>query len=298
MTTARAQLLAEKRISIREARTHGGHEVGVLHLTDTKGIATAIDRAASHKRGLQATLNSWVAPRSGYRLGLIGEAGERVAHNSLIEAAPHGLRLERPEGGEVRRLLGEDVEGGPLDSACWVQVTNEVGASVGVVLCPIEVKNIRHWIYPNARELHQLLHKAALLQKRHEDVDICPILITRKKSFSANEMSRELGFRVLDVHKQFVLPVAEVDRQALVRIQEELGFKDLVAQDAAHAGLVSALKNVATTALPNAHRWREFGPELIDHFDALREDLGPKAQAEAMQSLREAVLELGGEARW
>ncbi len=31
---------------------------------------------------------------------------------------------------------------------------------------PIEVKNIRHWIYPGAWELHQLLDKAARLQAR------------------------------------------------------------------------------------------------------------------------------------
>ena len=35
-----------------------------------------------------------------------------------------------------------------------------------------------------------------------------PLVITRKRSWSADRMSRDLGFRILDIHKQFVLPVA------------------------------------------------------------------------------------------
>jgi len=251
MTTARAQLLG-RQIETRTARTKGGHEVAVLHLRDTDKIATAIDTAAARRRALMATLQSWLTPRSGYPLGFVGAAGERVAQRSLLAAAPYGLRVERPEGGEVRRLLSEEVEGGPLDSVAWAQTTTETGAPAEVVLCPIEVKNIRHWVYPNARELHQLLHKAALLQQRHEELHICPVLITRKKSFSTNAMSRELGFRTLDVNRQFVLPVSEVDREALGAMQQELGFTDLIAHDDQDPGLVRALQSLVRTALPNA----------------------------------------------
>ena len=81
-------------------------------------------------------------------------------------------------------------------------MVNAIGLPVDTVLCPIEVKNIRHWIYPNAREIFWILYKAAPLQIRHPDINICPILVTRRKSFSANEMSRELGFRILDVQKR------------------------------------------------------------------------------------------------
>jgi hypothetical protein len=162
----------------------------------------------------------------------------------------------------------------------------------------VEVKNIRHWVYPNANELHQLLHKAALLQVRHPDLPICPILITRRKSFSANAMSRELGFRILDVNKQFVLPVAEVDREALERLRSELGFTDLIADDGAATGLVRALSSVAATAMANAMNWQTYGPELVEDFEHLRQDLRPGVQHSAMEELREAVRELGGEARW
>jgi hypothetical protein len=194
--------------------------------------------------------------------------------------------------------LGEEVEGGPLDAAFWIQVTNTVGLPVANVLCPVEVKNIRRWIYPSAHELHQLLHKSALLQARNPEVLICPILITRKKSFPANQMSRELGFRVLDVNAHFVLPIREVDSDVLDRLHTELGFSDLVAHDTAHPGLVAALRSVATTAVSNANSWKAFSPDLVDHFAALRTDLPKAAQDAAMQEFKEAVRELGAEARW
>lgn len=298
MTTARANLLGANRIREMRAKTRGGHAVSVLHLADTKGISTTIDRAAARKRALMVTLTSWPSPRSGYPLGFVGAAGERVAHASLIAAAPGGLRIERPEGGEVANLLGEPVQGGPLDNAFWASILNPVGLPIDTVLCPVEVKNIRHWVYPNADELHQLLHKSALLQIRHPDLNICPILITRKKSFSANAMSRELGFRILDAHKQFVLPIADVDRAALQAMQDELSFVDLVAHDAADAGLVRSLSSVASTAMTNAAKWRTYGPELVDHFDELRSGLSPAQEQTAMGELREAVRDLDGEARW
>jgi hypothetical protein len=298
LTTARGQLLAGNRIASMTATTRGGHKVPVLHLADTRGIATQIEKAAARKRALMATLNSWVNPRSGYPLGFIGAAGERVVHQSLLAAAPHGLRVEHPGGGEVRNLLGHPVDGGPLDNAAWATVVNAIGQPIDTVLCPIEVKNVRHWIYPNARELFQLLYKAARLQISHPDIHICPVLVTRRKSFSANEMSRELGFRILDANKQFVLPVADVDLTALARIQVELGFADLIAHDTADPGVTAALAQVPKTALNNAIRWKTFGPELVDYFQELREDLAPIKKHETTTQLRDAVRELGGEARW
>jgi hypothetical protein len=298
LSTARGQLLARNRITLIEATTRGQHKVPVLHLSDTRGIATQVRKASERKRALMATLNSWIRPRSGYPLGLVGAAGERVAHASLLTAAPHGWRLVRPEGGEVRHLLGHAVEGGALDSAGWVTSTDEIGVPLASVLCPIEVKNVRHWIYPNVRELFQLLYKAARLQIQHPGVHICPVLITRRKSFTANAMSREMGFRILDTGKQYVLPVAAVDRAALARIQDELGFQDLTATDEADPGLTEALRQVPKTALNNAERWKTFGPALVHNFEPLREDLRHSEREQAMNELRDAVREIGGDVRW
>lgn len=69
LTTARAQLIANRRIVSLTEKTRGGHEISVLHLADTRGISTAIEKAAARKRSLAATFNSWIRPRSGYPIG-------------------------------------------------------------------------------------------------------------------------------------------------------------------------------------------------------------------------------------
>jgi hypothetical protein len=44
--------------------------------------------------------------------------------------------------------------------------------------------------------------------------------------------------------------------------------------------------------------WKTFGPELVEHFARLKEDLSPAAEHAAMEELRDTVRELGGDARW
>jgi hypothetical protein len=72
----------------------------------------------------------------------------------------------------------------------------------------------------------------------------------------------------------------------------------LVAYDGIDDGLVKSLQSVATTAMANASRWRTYGPELVDHFEELRSGLSPAAEHTAMEELRDAVRQLGGDARW
>jgi hypothetical protein len=165
----------------------------------------------------------------------------------------------------------------------------------GSVLCPIEVKNIRHWIYPTSHELFQLLYKAGPLQAAHTDLAICPVLITRKRSWTADQMSRDLGFRILDLHKQFVLPIADVREEDVSEVQVELGFHDLTRTDSADPTLTGLLGNsIRRTAQANADRWRDHGRQLVGHYDRLRNpSLRDRRRAAAMDGLREAAVNKG-----
>lgn len=109
-------------------------------------------------------------------LPAVGRTGEQVVHTSLREAAAHGFRLARPEGGEVEKFLGHPVPVSKLDNAAILTllVDGVPGSSVAV---PIEVKNIRDWIYPSSQELYQLLEKASLLQQLRPDVLMVPVFI-------------------------------------------------------------------------------------------------------------------------
>jgi hypothetical protein len=293
-TRARASLMAAGKIVEARAATRGGTEIAVLHLSDTKGRSRAIADAAARKRLLTARYRSWATATPKYPQGLIGGAGERVVERSIEAASPYGLRFAAEKGGEVRFLLGDLVEGGALDGAVWADVSDERGRIQESILCPIEVKNIRHWIYPRHWELFQLLYKAAKLQERLDDVDICPVMITRNKSIWTNDMSRALGFRVIDVNRQFVLPVSEVPEAHFEAVREELGYADLVRTDGPHERVVHPLRSsLARSAKANADQWRAVGSNLATFYGALRDrDLDQETRTQTLQDLGDAALKL------
>jgi hypothetical protein len=295
LTTARRSLIGSKTIVESIDTTRGGLSVPVLHLADTRRRKTLIATAAGRKRLLAARLHNWSTPTTKYRAGPIGEAGERVVANSIQAAAPYGLRYAADAPGEVGFLLGEIVEGGPLDGAVWADAADENGAITASVLCPIEVKNIRHWVYPTAIELYQVLYKAAKLQERLPDVPICPVLVTRRKSYDANQMSRDLGFRILDVHHQFVLPVNEVREDHFKEVKEEPGYRDFERTDSAHASVVHLLRGtLIQTATANAERWKDRGSRLVDYYDSLRTEDAYIVRRPIFEEMREEAEALPG----
>lgn len=297
LTTARQRLL--KRGWLELSAPIDASKTQFMHPADQRGKKEKIRAAVKRKKRLHVRMEKWARATERYPAGLIGEAGERVVRASLNEAAPYGIRPVSPGGGEVARLLGEAVSGGPLDAAAWAEQLDEHGRSTGSVLCPIEVKNIRHWIYPLHSELFQLLHKAALLQQAHPEVPICPVLITRMRSWSADQMSRDLGFRVIDLHKQFVLPTEDVYEEQVEEVRRELGYADLTRSDTADQNLTKLLGgSVRTTSRPNSERWQEHGSHLAEHYEALRpSSLSQRDRGAAMDELREAADENGSRTR-
>lgn len=165
LTRARASLLREGTIEEIAATTRGGGSISVLVLRQREKRKTVVDKAAQRKRLLQARYLSWT--RASRKMpNAIGEAGERVVHASLAEAAAAGIgyRLLKTGRGDVAHLFGEVVPGGSLDDAAHLIVDDEHGLPLTITVL-IEVKNLRHWIYPSHAELYQLLYKAYLLKK-------------------------------------------------------------------------------------------------------------------------------------
>jgi hypothetical protein len=231
LTTARSRLLGRNWITLSAPFDPSGTRL--MHPSDTRGKKEIIRVASKRKRALHGYMETWARATSRFPSGIIGEAGERVVRASFQLAAAHGVRPVQPGATQISRLFTEPVPGGPLDYAVWVDQLDEYGRSTGSILCPIEVKNIRHWIYPRSHELFQLLHKAALLQQQRPEIDICPVLITRKRSWTADQMTRDLGFRIFDLHKQFVLPIADVPEDRVHAVRTGLGYQDLTRSDTA-----------------------------------------------------------------
>jgi hypothetical protein len=301
LADARNELIDAGRIIETRSATRGGQLVRTFHPADTNKRSEAIEQTAARKRVLTARYRSWGSGSIRYPLGLIGTAGERVVQDSIREAAGYGLRYAGATGGEVRVLLGDVVEGGALDGAIWAQPADDQGKITNSTLCPIEVKNVRHWIYPRNREVFQLLYKSALLSQRI-DAPICPVLITRRKAKWSNDMSRALGFRIVDVGHQFVMPISDVDDDSLRAVQDELGFFDMVRTDRAHVSVVDPLrKSVLRRAAENAERWRAVGSQFADLYRDLREDnLDEETRSDLLMRLGLGVRETdpNSEVRW
>lgn len=300
LTKARHELMDEGSITSSTDTTRGGRPVTVWHLLDLTQRARAVEDAAGRKRLLYARHQSWSSARRGYPSGLIGPAAEKVVHASLVAAAPHGYRLENPGGGQIHRLLGAQVPGGPLDNAASLQLTDDLGRPDTTVIVPVEVKNVRSWIYPQATEPYQLLYKAALLQERHPDLRFVPVLICRRRSYFLWQMGKELGFFPIEVRSQYVLPRSPVEPKALEEVRHGLGYFDLKMTEEAEPRLIQAL----TTSLPSqaaayAERWRACGPALKEYFEQLRDYMAPGDRTAIMEDFRDEVRHLPDcEGRW
>lgn len=178
LTTARKQLLRDGLIAEDTRTTRGGRAVTVLVPGDDAGRRRKIEDAAKRKRLLQ-TRYVTLAQGNASEPGLLGPGGEAVVHATLRAAAPHGLLLLRPEGGEIRTLFGQPVVGGSIDNGAIVTTFDPATLDTKTHLALIEVKNVRSHLYPQAAEVHQILYKAAEVVTSRPDLSVVPVLVCR-----------------------------------------------------------------------------------------------------------------------
>jgi len=167
----------------------------------------------------------------------------------------------------------------------------------------IEVKNVRPWIYPRARELFQLLDKAARLAAAYPDRLIAPALVCRKRHYVTHQMGFDLGFFTHETFNQFVLPVEGTDLDRFDAVRTELGYEDLLLHSVAHdlttAWLVDTFGKYANNV---ASQWRKVGALFGEHYQSLRRTtLSTAGRAEVLQELRDAAasdMRPGWSPRW
>jgi hypothetical protein len=231
-----------------------------------------------------------------------------VAHASLLEAVNAGLGYlpVRREGGQVALLFGQPVPGGPLDDAAFLTALdeNQVPRSVTIL---IEVKNIRHWIYPSSSELYQLLDKAAQLQASRPTQLLMPLLICRRVHYLTFLMAQHLGFRFAYTRTQAILPHSSLDARKLREVCDELDYK-IVATTEPHPFLVDAYKTtIPPAAVGSAQKWAKVAPIVARLAPILRKDdltiaerrrLVGELAVEARNVLGPLVNKLGEEVTW
>jgi hypothetical protein len=153
----------------------------------------------------------------------------------------------------------------------------------------IEMKNVREWMFPRSHQLFQVLSKAAALQTAHPDQQILPMIVCRRKHIQSLWMANDLGFAVIEVKRQFLLPSAEYTPEDVEQVRAALGF-DLHIANGPYPLLVDILN---TTLPPRAEamgtRWRQFGSAFGDMYDVLADDeVEEEDRADVLDELRAA----------
>jgi hypothetical protein len=281
--TARDVLHEQGRVDLMPpAATRGGREVGVYHLPIARGTTRLVTRAAGRKRLLHARWLGWAMGTKQYPRGLIGPAGERVVRRSILDDSLRERYLPlQPDAGEVTSLFGAPIPGGSIDTGAYV--VGRVGASPGrAILLMIEVKNLRSWLFPRSPQVYQLLDKCAQLLLADPSLAIVPMLVCRRRHYTTRSMGADLGFFVVELHRQFMLPSTTVAPSAVEDVRRELGFHFLSVSEEPDAILLGVLRNTVPPRLEAfADRWASRVPTLAPYFAALRDEtvVGPAREA-------------------
>ncbi|WP_280357499.1 hypothetical protein [Nocardia otitidiscaviarum] len=297
LTTAKNELLAERKITATEGETRGGSEIQTFSPADTKRRTTRIRQAAQRKRLLMARFRGWAhGPKNSH--GQIGPAGEAAVRQALIASTNFALENS---GGEVAEILGVKLKGS-LDAGGWLTLFGTNHVPKGTACVALEVKNIRDFIYPNSHELYQVLDKAAHLQRERPDALVHPVLVCRRVNHTLFFMAYELGFKVVQTQRQYIRGV-EID--PLNEVRAELGFLDLTLLDPATPDphLIKAFRQqIPKDADEYCERWRDsvLTHNLDRYFPLLRnKNLRLYERADIVNELRAstAAIDRGSDVR-
>lgn len=289
VSPALSQMEALGMVETDEQVTRGGRSPRLYRLASIPRTK-AVERRLARKRLLAARYLGWATGSSGVP-GVLGPAAERVARTSLIAAAPKGLLLLN-DGGPVTSPLGVDLSHEPLDAAAWRTPLVD-GLPGPPALLPIEVKNVRDWLYPHSHEPYQLLDKAARITASDDYVQVVPVLITRRAHFTLFRMAKMLGFYVVQTRRQY-LP-ATLPEDKVTELRAEMGMLDLTQTSGPDDAIVRAM----TSRLDNyrrdgsaGRRWRTIAPNLLGAFRTMRFESNGYRRSQLVHDIRAAAVDL------
>ena len=159
----------------------------------------------------------------------------------------------------------------------------------------IEVKNVRHWIYPAHAELYQLLSKAANLQARFPNQRFIPVLVCRQVHYLTFQLAKTLGFVAYYMQIQPILSHSAIIASAVAEVRDELGY-NLVQTADAHSGLVTTFSaNLPKLALRTSERWAETAARVAPFAQRLRDPTLPHSTRRQLTRDLQATFREGGE---
>ncbi|SNY58373.1 hypothetical protein SAMN05421748_11979 [Paractinoplanes atraurantiacus] len=223
-----------------------------------------------------------------------GTAGETVVRESLGDALKFGYTSININQlfGEVKKV-GATALQGALDSGAWLSTIDPITAlprQTHAVL--IEVKNRRLTLYPRHAEVHQLLHKAAVVRNANVQLPVIPLLVCRRAHDRLFWMAKDLGFHVAETRRQFLTLPPKTETRLLDEIRTELALHDLTLITPASRPRIEAVfqERLPKLGPATAERWALAGSTLTPYYAALRkETLKPWERNISLARLRTAA---------
>lgn len=261
------------------------------------GSGTSVARTASNKRALFSRYLGWATGTGKGRPGIFGEAGESAVRKAL------GPRITEVE--DRSKILGVELKkpGGqpaPVDLCGYMIPFDEKGFPAGSpVTVVVEVKNVRHYIYPQHSEVWQLLGKAARISEGAPDYFILPILVCRKAQRPTIYMAKNLGFMVVEMRAQFA---GDTDTKEIDEVRKGLHFIDLKPGDEPSKYLKKQLYETAPRIAEKfSKRWHQINSDKQVHdliIAASEKKLSPDARKVIIDQIEVLVNENHAGSGW
>lgn len=290
LTEVKRRLLKNGEIAYARVVETRGREVGLLHSTDLRGRTGELEGVLQRKRLLYGRYLGW-STGTPSRPGVIGPGLERVLHASVLQASPRiGLRLENPLSGNTSVLAGSRLahSDGSLDhGATWIDDDGNRFAF------PVEAKNLREWLYPSSQEPFQLLAKAVDLSAQLPHHRVVPILVCRRAQKTLFRFAADLGFHVIPLAHQYIVPTRFTDPDELRRLNEvrsELAFLDLTPSAAPDRRIVKQFsETLPKVAVDRSERWATYGVTFVDEYIRLRTETSGQIRGAILATIRDAM---------
>jgi hypothetical protein len=294
LATARALLLNAGLVN-RTIGAVGGRPITVFvdaQAMTRYGRKTAVTREAGRKRRLYGTLWGWTGTPK-----LCGQVAERQVAATLESLAGRALWLDQARGaGEVRAIRGIKVPGGPLDNAGSIAV-DPARPNAGFVDFVVEVKNVRQTLYPEHREIYDLLWKAGHFP------DHVPILIAPRIHHNTFLLFKAVGALGYPSTRQSFAGPPAIERDRFRHVMKELAIphtQQLLERSRPSPPMARFFsKTVHTTSAASegktllqrsAALWRQAAPILAQpEFQQLRKQIDRETRVELYHHLLEEL---------
>ena len=275
--------LRDEGLIIEEESNHAPSPVRMIRLPYTEGSKREQERLLGRRRKVYRKFLSWTADSR-----LCGKHAERVVLSSLQHAASDaGLYVPQQSVGEIDAINGVDLSGSPLD--CWAHVLDMQSIDRAAVAL-FEVKNVHEWIYPDSRELWQLLVSVAPAAAH---LRVVPVLVCVRYAFPVQNMAMDLGFLLCALRDQVFNPT--IDGCEFDEVAEEFGLL-MIQHEGPLEPVTSFMTKIFRRPPPfskpvedvewfrrQADRFAKIAPVIAAHA-ALAEALSPEARRNVFKS--------------